>query len=336
VNKSRVGVLLLNFGGPETLDDVKPFLYNLFADPEVIRLPSIIREPLARLIAMLRHNQSRGYYEKIGGGSPLRRITEQQGEALKAALEKQGYDVRIYIGMQCWHPFIEEAVRQIINDRLTHLVVLPLFPQFSVTTTGACLAKFNKQVKKRPEWPVVKQAVIEHWYDYPLYIQSLADMIQENLEKFPPGVVAKVHLLFSAHSIPQKYVDRGDPYAEQTRQTVERILDRLERRNPYHLAFQSRLGPVRWLQPSTDQMIKQLGREEVDHVLAIPISFVSEHVETLYEIDLLYQNMAREAGISDFRRVPAPNCHPGFIQALARLVEEKLATFHLTPASVHP
>ena len=333
MDKSRVGVLLLNFGGPETLDDVKPFLYHLFADPEVVRLPFIIREPLARLMAMFRQKTSRGYYQKIGGGSPLRQITEQQGEALKAALERQGHDIRIYIGMQCWHPFIKEALKQIIIDRLTHLVVLPLFPQFSLTTTGACLAKFNKQVKKRPEWPVVEQVVIEHWYDHSLYIQSLAEMIQEELKKFSPEVVAKVHLLFSAHSIPQKYVDRGDPYAEQTRQTVELIMNRLGRRNPYHLAFQSRLGPVQWLQPHTDQMIKQLGQEDVDHVLAIPISFVSEHVETLYEIDLLYKDMARDAGISDFRRVPAPNCHSGFIQALATLVEEKLMTFNLTAAS---
>lgn len=334
MKEARVGVLLLNFGGPETLHDVKPFLYHLFADPEVIRLPFILREPLARLIASFRHNRSRGYYEKIGGGSPLRRITEQQGEALRAALERQGYKVGIYIGMQCWHPFIEEAVRRIIHDRLTHLVVLPLFPQFSVTTTKACLAKFDKQVKTHPAWPVIEHEVIEFWYDHPLYVESLAQMIQEELKKFPSEVMADVHLVFSAHSIPQKYVDRGDPYAEQTRRTIELIMDRLGRSHPYHLAFQSRLGPIRWLQPYTDKLIEQLGREGVHHVLAIPISFVSEHIETLYEIDMLYQGMAREAGISDFRRVPAPNTHPAFIQALTDLVQSKLAALGLTPASL--
>ncbi|MBI3949268.1 MAG: ferrochelatase [Acidobacteria bacterium] len=333
VKAPRVGVLLLNFGGPETLDDVKPFLYHLFADPEVIRLPFIIREPLARLMAAFRHKQSRGYYEKIGGGSPLRRITEQQGAALKAALQQQGYDIRIYIGMQCWRPFIQEAVRQIFNDRLTHVIVLPLFPQFSVTTTRACLVKFDKQVKKLPEWPI-EQLVIEPWYDHPIYIQSLTEMIREELKKFSSEDVAKVHLLFSAHSIPQKYVDQGDPYAEQTRQTVELIMERLGRRNPYHLAFQSRLGPVRWLQPYTDKLIEELGREGVNHVLTIPISFVSEHIETLYEIDMLYQDIAREAGISNFRRVPAPNTYPTFIRALASLVQTKLAAFNLAPASL--
>lgn len=334
MKEPKVGILLLNFGGPETLDDVKPFLYHLFADPEVIRLPFIIREPLARLISTFRHKRSRGYYEKIGGGSPLRRITEQQGEALKAMLEEQGYDVHMYIGMQCWHPFIKKAVEQIISDDLTHLVVLPLFPQFSVTTTQACLVKFDKQVKKHSGWPVTGKVTIKYWYDHPLYVQSLAEMIQEELGKFALEDVAKVHLLFSAHSIPQKYVDQGDPYAEQTRQTVELIMERLGRRNPYHLAFQSRLGPVEWLQPYTDKLIEQLGRGGVTHTLAIPISFVSEHIETLYEIDILYQGMAHEAGISDFRRVPAPNTHPTFIRALASLVQEKLAAFDLAPATL--
>jgi ferrochelatase len=334
VKEPRIGVLLLNFGGPETLDDVKPFLYHLFADPKVIQLPFIIREPLARFIAAFRHQQSRGYYEKIGGGSPLRRITEQQGEALRAALARRGYDVRMYIGMQCWRPFVKEAVEQIISDDLTHLVVLPLFSQFSVTTTKACLVKLVKQVKKRREWPVVEQAIIEHWYDDPLYIQAMAEMIQGELRKFSPEGGTEAHLLFSAHSIPQKYVDRGDPYAEQTRQTVELVMDRLGRRHPYYLAFQSRLGPVQWLQPYTDKLIEQLGRDGVTHVLAIPISFVSEHIETLYEIDILYQDMAREAGISDFRRVPAPNTHPAFIHALVGLVESKLAALNLAPASL--
>jgi ferrochelatase len=333
VNESRVGVLLLNFGGPETLDDVKPFLYHLFADPGVLQLPFIVREPLARLIATVRHKRSRGYYEKIGGGSPIRKITEQQGQALKTALEQQGHRVRIYIGMQCWHPFIKEAVGQIISDRLTHLVVFPLFPQFSVTTTGACLIKFDQQVKTRADWPVTKQEIIQQWHDHPLYIQSLAELIRDELKTFSPDAVTKVHLLFSAHSIPQKYVDRGDPYEEQTRRTVELIMDQLGWRNPYHLAFQSRLGPVQWLQPYTDRMIQQLGREGVDHVLAIPISFVSEHIETLYEIDLLYKEMARDAGISDFRRAPAPNIHPVFVQALAGLVQERLARFNLEPVS---
>jgi protoporphyrin/coproporphyrin ferrochelatase len=327
---ARIGILLLNFGGPEKLDEVKPFLYNLFADPEVIRLPVILRVPLAWLIATLRKKQSSGYYRKIGGGSPLRQITEQQGEALRSSLIERGYEVRIFIGMQCWRPFIREAVRKIVDDGITHLVVLPLFPQFSVTTTGACLRKLHAEVRKQDDGPFPEHVVIERWFDHPLYIQALSESIEEGLREFSSVGTEDVHLLFSAHSIPQKYVDDGDPYAEQTRQTVELIMDRLGRRSPYHLAFQSRLGPVKWLQPYTDKLIEQLGRDGVRHLLVIPISFVSEHIETLYEIDMLYQELAIKAGISDFRRVPAPNTDRTFISALAEMTQAQLKTLDLT------
>ncbi|RMG55677.1 MAG: ferrochelatase [Acidobacteria bacterium] len=334
--RARIGILLLNFGGPETPSDVRPFLRHLFADPEVVRLPAIIRVPLARLLAGIRYRQSREYYRQIGGGSPIRRITERQGEALKRALQQWGYDVGVYIGMQCWHPFIAEAVERIIEDGVTHLVVFPLFPQFSFTTTGACLAKLRREVQRRTDWPVKQQVTIEHWHAEPRYIEALSQMIEEVLSDFAAEAGSRVHLLFSAHSIPQRYVDEGDPYVEQTRETVERIMDRLGRQNPYHLAFQSRLGPVRWVSPYTDRVIQQLGREGVRHLLVIPISFVSEHIETLYEMDILYRETARRAGITDFRRVAAPNTHPAFIGALAHLIRERLAAFDVTSSLAHP
>ncbi len=334
--RARTGILLLNFGGPETPDDVRPFLRRLFADPEVIRLPAIVRVPLSRVLAAVRHRRSRDAYRHIGGGSPIRRITEQQGEALKRALQGWGYDVGVYVGMQCWHPFIEEAVERIVEDEITHLVILPLFPQFSFTTTGACLAKLRRAVRRRSDWPVKRQVTIEHWHEDPRYIEAVSRMIEEALDDFAAKIGSRVHLLFSAHSIPQRYVDEGDPYVAQTQETVERIMDRLGRRHPYHLAFQSRLGPVKWVSPYIDRVIEQLGHDGVRHLLVIPISFVSEHIETLYELDILYRETARRAGITDFRRVAAPNTHPAFIGALAHLVRKRLAALDVTSALTHP
>ncbi|MBI4468659.1 MAG: ferrochelatase [Acidobacteria bacterium] len=320
----RTGVLLLNFGGPEKLEEVRPFLYQLFADPDVIRIPTLLREPLARLISMLREKKSQSYYRRIGGGSPIRRITEEQGRALASLLKRNGHDFGVYVGMQCWHPFIDATVETIRSDGISRLIVLPLFPQYSVTTTGACLAKLEKALGRFSPDQRPSMTIIRQWHDHPLYVQTLAGMILEALDSACLNPVMETHVLFSAHGIPERYVKQGDPYVEQTRSTVELVMDRLGRRFPYQLTFQSRLGPVRWIRPYTDEVIGQLGRSSVRRILVVPISFVSEHVETLYEIDVLYKELAARSGIEDFRRVPALNLRPDFIGCLVRLVEERL------------
>jgi ferrochelatase len=321
-SEERVGVLLFNLGGPDTLDDVRPFLFNLFADPDIIRLPwRAMQKPLAWLISTQRHKKSRGYYEKIGGGSPLRKITQEQADALGQSLNRRGINARAYVGMRYWNPYIVEALDQIRRDRVTHLVVLPLYPQFSVSTTGSSLNEMTALIRKNGEY-APRVTMICSWEDDPHYIDSLAATVREELSKFPDQNPARAHIVFSAHSVPVRYIEEGDPYLEQTRQTVRLVMERLGADRPHTLSFQSKVGPVKWLEPATNETIPRLAREGVSQMLLVPVSFVSEHSETLYEMDILYGHLAEESGVAHYRRAPALNCRPDFIEALASLVEK--------------
>ena len=316
----RLGVLLLNLGGPDKLEDVRPFLYNLFADPEIIRLPSpLLQAPLAWLISTLRAKKSRENYKKIGGGSPLRRITEDQGEALKSQLQQNGYDAKVYIGMRYWHPFTEEAIAKIKQDKIEDLVILPLYPQFSISTTGSSLRLLDRIWKSDPELQKVKYTIVPSWYDHVGYLQSMADLISKTLDKVENPSTA--HIFFSAHGVPVSYIEEaGDPYQKEIETCAALIMQKLDRPNPYKLAYQSRVGPVEWLQPYTDAAIKELAQQNVKELVVVPISFVSEHIETLEEIDGEYREIAEQAGITTFARVPAPDTDPAFIKALFDIV----------------
>jgi protoporphyrin/coproporphyrin ferrochelatase len=314
----KKGVLLFNLGGPENLQDVRPFLYNLFSDPEIIRIKnSVLRKMLAWLIASTRQSKSRDLYRQIGGGSPLRKITEAQATALRDELRARSEDAGVYVGMRCWKPTIDEAVNQILKDNITRLVLLPLFPQYSATTTGSCLKYFQALDKKLGLSAKMEMATVESWFDEPLYIEAMADLIREGLRGFSD--LEKVHLLYSAHSIPASYIEDGDPYLEQTKKTVDLVNAQLNKANSFTLAFQSRVGPVKWLSPSTKDVLVQLGREGKTRVLVVPISFVSDHIETLQEIDIQYMELAAQSGIREFRRAASLNVHPKFIAALAAL-----------------
>jgi len=319
----KAGVLLFNLGGPETLRDVKPFLYRLFSDPEIIRVKfSPLRKALAYTIATVRRKTSEGYYRQIGGGSPLRRLTEDQARALAEEFKRRGKDVETFVGMVTWRPFLAEAIDKIEKTNLESLVILPLFPQYSVTTTGAGFSILRQLIDKHPAFKKIDVQWIHSWPDHPTYIESFEQLIRRALEKF--GNPEGVHLLFSAHSIPESYVREGDPYLDQTKKTMELVMDRLDRKNPYRLSFQSKIGPVKWLEPFTNHVIVELGRQGIDDVLVVPISFVSEHIETLYELDILFKKTAAVAGVENFRRVPALNSDPTFIRALAEIVESTL------------
>jgi len=319
----KVGILLFNLGGPETLSDVKPFLYRLFSDPEIIHVKwSPLRKAIAYAIATLRRRTSEGYYRQIGGGSPLRRLTRDQARALSDELKRRGKDVETFVGMCTWRPFLREAVNSVEQSNIEKLLILPLFPQYSVTTTGSGFSALRQLIEKRPSFHRLNVQWVRSWADQPTYIQSFVEGIQRELAGFTKP--DRVHLLFSAHSIPESYVRKGDPYLDQTKQSVELIMDRLGRKNPYQLSFQSKIGPVKWLEPFTNDVILELGKRGIDDVLVVPISFVSEHIETLYELDILYKKVAKEAGIDNFRRVPALNSDPTFIRALAEIVESTL------------
>ncbi len=333
----RVGVLLLNLGGPEQIEDVRPFLFNLFSDPEIIRLPSPwLQKPLAWLISTLRARKSQENYLQIGGGSPLRKITEAQGEALEQKLGEMGKDAQVYIGMRYWNPFTEEAVARIKRDRINQLVILPLYPQFSISTSGSSFRIIEEMWKADPDLREINYTLIPSWYDHPGYLRAMTNLITEELDKFSDP--NQVHIFFSAHGVPQSYVDEaGDPYQQEIEECTRLILQTLNRPNDHTLAYQSRVGPVEWLKPYTEDALHELGEKGIKELVVVPISFVSEHIETLQEIDIEYREVAEEVGIETFQRVPALDTHPVFIDSLARLVLESLEKTPCTFAEViHP
>jgi ferrochelatase len=320
----RVGVLLLNLGGPDQLDDVRPFLFNLFSDPEIIRLPiPWLQRPLAWLISTSRARKSKENYHQIGGGSPLRRITEEQATALEQQLRQQGQDVQVYIGMRYWYPFTEEAISRIKRDGIERLVILPLYPQFSISTSGSSFRLLERIWREDPGFQRIHHTVIKSWYDCPGYLQAMAELIAQQLDQYDEP--DNVHIFFSAHGVPLSYVEEaGDPYQREIETCTNLIMKTLNRPNAYTLAYQSRVGPVEWLKPYTEDAIVDLAAQGVHKLLVVPISFVSEHIETLQEIDIEYREIAEEAGIEDFQRVPALNTHPTFIRALTDMVADAL------------
>ena len=333
----RVGVLLLNLGGPDELDDVRPFLYNLFSDPEIIRLPfTWLQKPLAWLISTSRSQKSQDNYRLIGGGSPLRSITEQQALALQEKLQEQEASTQVYIAMRYWHPFTEEAIVRIKRDQVDRLVVLPLYPQFSISTSGSSFRLLEQLWKEDQVLQSINHTTIASWYQKPGYLQAMADLIAQELDKSQHP--EQVHVFFSAHGVPISYVEEaGDPYQREIEESVALIMQTLGRTNQHSLAYQSRVGPVEWLQPYTEDAIINLAAQGIKDLLVVPISFVSEHIETLQEIDMEYREVAESVGIHNFHRVPALNTHPIFIQALADMVVDALNSPPQTLAEVmHP
>ncbi len=317
------GVLLLNLGGPDSLDSVRPFLFNLFSDREIIRLgPSFMQRPLAWLISGLRHKKTEGYYRLIGGKSPILDITTAQARALEEKLRLEGsgsqrQDCRVFIGMRYWHPLIEEIVPEIHAEGVRRLVALSLYPHYSIATTGSSLSKLQEVVGRFMSDPF-QITTVTSWQDHPLYIDALVERIKDGIAAFRPARrTGDEHVLFSAHSLPEKFVTEGDPYVDHIRKTISEIAKRIE--IAWDLSYQSKSGPVKWLEPSTDQMIKTLARRGVKNLLVVPISFVSDHIETLYEIDILYKSLAASHGMR-LERAGSLNASPLFISALADIV----------------
>ena len=322
---SRVGIVLLNLGGPERIQDVGPFLYNLFADPEIIRLPiPALQKPLAWLISTLRSNKSQEAYRSIGGGSPLRRITDQQARELQSLLRKRDVDATTYVAMRYWHPFTESAVADMKADGIDQVVVLPLYPHFSISTSGSSFRELQRLRQGDERFAQLPLRAIRSWHDHPGYLKAMAQLIEREIDACVDPSTA--HVFFSAHGVPKSYVEEaGDPYQKEIESCAELIMKTLGRENPWTLAYQSRVGPVEWLQPYTEEALEELGEKGVKELVVVPISFVSEHIETLEEIDIEYREIATEAGVSNFRRVPALDTDPTFIASLADLVETSLA-----------
>ena len=307
-----IAIVVLNLGGPEQLEDVEPFLFNLFSDRMIIRLgPAFMQKTIARFIAKRRAPKSAQSYAKIGGGSPLGRITAEQAEALEKALEDSG-SFRVAVAMRYWHPYARETLTELQKKGIKRIIALPLYPHYSIATTGSSVADlFAAGQSLSPPFEI---ASIDSWPVLPRYINALATTITEGAKQFGDE---QVQVVYSAHSLPVKFIQEGDPYVDHLKQTIKSVEALTEM--PGRLCYQSRSGPVEWLSPSPPEMLATLSQEGCKNVLMVPISFVSDHVETLYEIDMLYRDMADELGIR-LERSASLNCMPEFIRGLKELV----------------
>jgi ferrochelatase len=312
----KTAVLLLQMGGPDSLDAVQPFLLNLFADRDIIRIgPAWLQPLIARFIVRRRAPKVEACYEKIGGRSPIRELTEAQATALE---QKLGVGYRCFVAMRYWHPTTIEALAAIRREGISRIVALSLYPHYSRATTGSSINELKRVLDN--SGLKFEVSYLDRFYDHPLYIGALAEKITEGLAGFHP--LADVEIMFSAHSLPQSFIDEGDPYLSHIEETVRLVMERFAD-IPYHLAFQSRAGPVKWLEPSTEEMLKHLAAHGCKNLLMVPLSFVSDHIETLYEIDIQYAKEAWELGIANFRRIPSLNSSPAFIDCLAELVKAR-------------
>jgi ferrochelatase len=317
-------VVLFQLGGPDSLEAVEPFLYNLFSDPDIIDFPfaRLAREPLARLVASKRAHKVKKHYSEIGGKSPIRELTELQARSLERLL-RETLDARVFVAMRYWHPLTNEIARQIQSAPFQEIVLLPLYPQYSCTTTGSSLNEWQRHFQ-----PAETQDVktVREFHNHPLYLDAVIERINQGLEKFRKSngsamrVPGDVHLLFSAHGLPVSVIRTGDPYQRQVEETLKLVLERGQWPNPSSLCYQSRSGPGQWLQPFLNVELKNLARRRVERVLVIPISFVSDHVETLHEINIEARELAEQLGFQKFECTEGLNDSPKFIQALADLV----------------
>jgi protoporphyrin/coproporphyrin ferrochelatase len=315
---NRLGVVLFQLGGPDTLEAIEPFLYNLFCDPDIIDFPfaRLGRKPLAKLISSTRANRVRHHYATLGGGSPIRRFTERQAQALEGELEGRGLDVRCFVAMRYWHPFTAEAIAALEGTGCNEIVLLPLYPQYSSTTTGSSLNEWNRRFHRNGA-PV---HVVTEFYRHEGYLDALTGTIDRTLERFEDP--SRPELIFSAHSVPLAVIERGDPYQRQIEETVALLMERGGWSNGHRLCYQSKVGASRWLQPTLRATLRQVAEEKIDEVCVVPVSFVSDHVETLGEIDHEARALATRLGIRRFEMMPGLNDSPAFIRALADLVLE--------------
>jgi protoporphyrin/coproporphyrin ferrochelatase len=320
---ARTAIVLMNLGGPDSLEAVEPFLFNLFSDPAIIRLPAVLRRPIARLAARRRGETARDIYARLGGASPLLANTQAQGAALDARL---GADCRSFIAMRYWHPTSEEAAAAVAAWQPDEIVCLPLYPQFSTTTTASSLAAWREAAARHGlDWPTRIACC------YPTeagFVAALAGLIAPALDQ-ASSFAKPPRLLLTAHGLPKRIVAAGDPYPRQVEMSAAAVVTALARPGlDWCVCYQSRVGPLEWIGPATEDEIRRAGRDGVPVVIA-PISFVSEHSETLVELDIDYRRVADGAGVPAYIRVPAVGANPDFIAGLAAVVRQAPAAADL-------
>lgn len=315
---SKIAVVLLNLGGPDSLNAVQPFLENLFNDPDIFKLP--FQKSLARFISKKRTPKVQKEYELIGGKSPINEWTEKQRSMLENQLRNLENDVDVMVAMRYWKPLTQEVVTKVETGNYDKVVMLPLYPHFSVSTTGSSFNEWKRFYKGDSS----KLIYIDSYQTHPLYIKAINERIDETLLRFPEDIRKDVQLVFSAHGTPVSYVKKGDPYSFHIKETIEEVMKQRNYSHPHHQCFQSKVGPAKWLEPATDTMIEELAAEGKKHLLIIPISFVSDHVETSFELDIEYRHVADKVGIENYIVMTGLNDSQLYVEALFDLVKNKL------------
>jgi protoporphyrin/coproporphyrin ferrochelatase len=317
---SKTAVVLLNLGGPDSLEAVQPFLENLFNDSDIFKLP--FQNSLARFISKKRAPKVQKEYELIGGKSPINEWTEKQRSMLEVKLRSLEKDTDVLVAMRYWKPLTQEVVSKAEQSSYEKIILLPLYPHFSVSTTGSSFNEW-KRFYKGDESKVI---YIDSYQTHPLYLKAINERIDESLLRFPQEVRNDVQLVFSAHGTPVSYVKKGDPYSLQIKETIEGIMKLRDGTHNHHLCFQSKVGPAKWLEPATDTMIEELAAEGKKHLLIIPISFVSDHVETSFELDIEYRHVADKVSIENYIVMKGLNDSQVFIDALYDIVTKNFST----------
>lgn len=325
--RGGTGIVMLNMGGPETLDDVEGFLLRLFADRELIQLP--FQGTLGPFIAKRRTPKVRTLYHGIGGGSPIRRWTEEQGAGMCArldALSPATAPHRFYVAFRYVTPFADDALRAMKADGVEHAIAFTQYPQWSCSTTGSSINDLWAAAERTGLRDAFSWSIIDRWGEHDGFVRAMAATVRDGLASYAEHERDNVLILYSAHSLPLDVIDRGDAYPAEVAASVSRVAQASGAPNPYLLSYQSEVGPVKWLGASTEKVIRDLAAQGHKNVLVVPIAFTSDHIETLSEIDIEYGHLARELGMTGFRRSPALNARVEFLDALADVVADHIAS----------
>ena len=314
----KKAVILFNLGGPDKLENVEPFLFNLFNDPAILNLPSLLRYPLAKVISNRRAPTAKKIYEELGGSSPILKLTEKQSSALekKLNIDDQNNEYKCFVVMRCWHPRAEVVIKDVINYNPNEIILMPLYPQYSAATSGSSIKEWNDICAKNSF--KVKTSTICCYPTDENFVKAHKEEILkkiENLENFK--------LIFSAHGLPEKNIKKGDPYQWQVEQSVNKIVESLNIKDlDWILSYQSRVGPLKWIGPSTEDIIVENSKLE-KHIVLVPIAFVSEHSETLVELDIEYKELADKNGCKNYSRIKALGTNENYIKAMSNLIINK-------------
>ncbi|SYZ74353.1 putative Ferrochelatase [Candidatus Zixiibacteriota bacterium] len=318
-NQSRIAVILINMGGPAALDKIRSFMFNLFNDRHIMDMPQPFRALVAQIIVAVRTPNVKHHYSLIGGRSPLMQWTERQGTLIEAELKMKFPNLKIGFAYSYIEPSIGEAIEKAVADGADKIIAVPLYPYYSVSTLGSIYTGLEKARRKHELGD--KLRITRPFYDHPKFIDGTIDLLKEAIGKV--DITEPYHVLFTAHALPESFILKGDPYRSQVERTVALILQNFPTKNTF-LSFQSKIGPVAWMKPSTIETVKRLGKEGVKQLVVMPLGFVCDHIETLYELDIELAGIAKEAGIMQFVRGRVFNDHSAFITLLGALIEECL------------